>query len=112
MIDANAPGHTFVSYLDSGYVCKKCGAFAEHFDNVRRLIEYSACLEPSDPRCGETAQRINVAIAAYHKTGERMYIPVHEVDQPCCPISTPEERQEFENWLNSPDPIKALWGIE
>lgn len=118
--------HRFVSFVGTDYICRKCGAVAHNTRQIQGWVDYADCISDDDPRCDITMKGVLEAIEndkfgidnidavnnsieefeAWKDSGDVTPIPI---------IYTPftfTEHKQFLDWLNSPDPVKTLWGIE
>lgn len=109
--------HNFVPHLSKGYICGKCGYFCIDWDEVDR-VSTTPCVDDDDPVVEKVQELIHTQIAemwAQHREKEviargTVVDPGYEEE---FRVFTPGEKQQFHDWLNSPDPVKAIdWEVE
>ena len=118
--------HAFVPFTGTDFICRKCGQVAANTRQIQSLVDHQECISDDDSRCADTMKGVLDAIEhdkltpadlpainqsieeyeAWKASGDVTPIPVTFTP------STLKEHKQFLDWLNSPDPIKALWGIE
>lgn len=112
--------HNFVPHLQNGYICCKCGEYCGDWDEVDR-VSMSPCVDDDDPCVGKVQELIQTQIAQMWSgfreketiaRGTTMDEAKVDATWPT-PVFIPEEKQEFNDWLNSPDPVKVIdWEVE
>ena len=94
--------HVFIPFVDTDYICRKCGVVVANTLQMRAFIDHDDCIPDHDPRCAETNEAIRLHMDEWSEVES---IPIYTP-------STLQELKRFYDWLNSADPVKALWGIK
>lgn len=94
--------HFFIPFIDTDFICCKCGVVVVNADQMQAFVDHDECIPDYDPRCAETREAIKLHI--------------EELDElELVSLYTPpsfQELQRYNDWLNSADPVKALWDIK
>jgi len=91
--------HVFVSFVGDECICLKCGLIVPTGNQIRSYARDFECVSSASTRAAITRDAIKRHIGELRE--DNLYTP-----------SILKSYKLSLDWLNSPDPVKALWAKE